>query len=101
MKRHVVFSHQPCGHRLCKQVDHDEKVKGNTPENQLIHILSLCLMNTDEDENDEGIIFHSNCVLFHLILNIPLLALFRAEKQGFVLNLLLIPGPTPRIVIVR
>src|SRR6478609_1524673 len=81
MKRHVVFSHQQCGHRLCKQVDHDEKLKGNAPENQLIHKISLCLMNTDEDE-DEGIIFHSNCVLLHLILNIPLLALFWEEKTG-------------------
>jgi len=36
--------------------------------------------NTDEDE-DEGIIFHSNCVLFHLILNIPLLVLFREENR--------------------
>ena len=43
----------------------------------------------------KGIIFHSNCVLFHLILNIRLLALFWEEKQGFVpdrLNLLLHSG---------
>lgn len=25
------------------KVDHDEKVKGNAPENQLIHKVSLCL----------------------------------------------------------